>query len=802
MDKDQIRRPEGSKKSLDALDKVLAGLPEEQYDHTKREAPAQMSETKQPQSTQNQAAQKPAQNQNQTAQKPAQSQNRTAQKPAQSQNQAAQKPAQNGQNTQGQGAQHRRGRRPKAADPAAAKQTDAAARQGEKKPENAAQTAQKQQAQNQPKPAQSAQKQAQNAPRQAQKQPRQPAAGQRRGRQPQGGNQPRQSAPAQKPVQKLITQAVQPELALYGKLPPVPAPTPDIAEQAGQKRRGRPPRSSKTPPLKIIPLGGLGEIGKNMTAYEYGDDIIIVDCGLAFPDEEMLGVDIVIPDFTYLEENRDKLRGLVVTHGHEDHIGAIPYLLQSLNIPVYASRFTIALIEGKLREQGILNRASLTIVNPRQSVTLGCMNVEFITVNHSIPDACALAIRTPAGVVIQTGDFKVDYTPAKGDIIDLARFGELGSQGVLALLADSTNAERPGSTPSERIVGDSFELLFKNAVGKRIIVATFSSNVYRVQQVIDTAVRFGRKVAMVGRSMENVMAKALELGYLDAPEGTVLTMDALNRLPDREAVIVTTGSQGEALSGLTRMAMGDHRKVSISQNDLIIVSAYPIPGNEKFVDRVVNELMRLGAEVVYEKYSDIHVSGHACQDEQKLMLALTKPKYFIPVHGEYKHLKKHAGLALRMGMAPENVMIPELGRVIEVSESGISATTSVTAGAVMVDGLGVGDVGSVVLRDRKHLGEDGLIIVVVTLDGSTGAVLSGPDIVSRGFVYVREAEDMIGETRNVVRRVLSESSGGQSHDWANLKLKIRDAASDYLYSVTKRSPMILPVIQEVKPEKK
>lgn len=563
-----------------------------------------------------------------------------------------------------------------------------------------------------------------------------------------------------------------------------------------KKKRGRPTSASKNPPLKIIPLGGLGEIGKNLTVYEYENEIIIVDCGMAFPDEEMLGIDLVIPDFSYLEENRDKIKGLFITHGHEDHIGAVPYLLQKLNIPVFATRFSMALIENKLAEKNLLSSAKLNIVKPGDIVAAGIMSVEFIYVNHSIPDSCALAIHTPAGVVIQTGDYKVDYTPTRGGIIDLARFGELGNKGVLALLSDSTNAERPGSTPSERVVGESFDVLFKNGADKRIIVATFSSNVHRVQMVIESAVKFGRKVAVSGRSMEQVVAKALELGYLEAPAGTVVSLDAVNKLPENEVCIVTTGSQGEPMSALTRMSTGDHRKVNITSRDLVIISAYPIPGNEKYVGKVVNELMKLGAEVVYEKYSQIHVSGHACQDEQKLMLALTKPQYFIPVHGEYKHLKKHSDLALQMGMHEENVLIPELGRVIEVSVNGISGESTVAAGAVLVDGLGVGDVGNVVLRDRKHLGEDGLMVVSVTLSNK-GKILAGPDILSRGFVYVKDSEELIEKTKEVVEKAVLSGIAENKRDWQNLKTKIRDAAGGYLYTATQRSPMILPIINEL-----
>ncbi|MBQ6701220.1 MAG: ribonuclease J, partial [Oscillospiraceae bacterium] len=552
-----------------------------------------------------------------------------------------------------------------------------------------------------------------------------------------------------------------------------------------RKKRGRPTAASKNPPLKIIPLGGLGEIGKNLTVYEYENEIIIVDCGMAFPDDEMLGIDLVIPDFTYLEENKDKIKGLFITHGHEDHIGAVPYLLQKLNIPVFATRFSMALIENKLAEKNLLGSAKLNIVKPGDIVAAGVMSVEFIYVNHSIPDSCALAIHTPAGIVIQTGDYKVDYTPTRGGVIDLARFGELGSKGVLALLSDSTNAERPGATPSERVVGESFDVLFKNGAEKRIIVATFSSNVHRVQMVIDSAVKFGRKVAVSGRSMEQVVAKALEFGYLEAPEGTVISLDAINRLPENEVCIVTTGSQGEPMSALTRMSTGDHKKVNITCRDLVIISAYPIPGNEKYVGKVVNELMKLGAEVVYEKYSQIHVSGHACQDEQKLMLALTKPQYFIPVHGEYKHLKKHSDLALQMGMPEENIVIPELGRVIEVSVNEITAVSTVTAGAVLVDGLGVGDVGNVVLRDRKHLGEDGIMVVSVTLSDK-GAILAGPDILSRGFVYVKDSEELIEKTKEVVEKAVLSGIAENKRDWQNLKTKIRDAAGGYIYTVTQR----------------
>lgn len=550
-------------------------------------------------------------------------------------------------------------------------------------------------------------------------------------------------------------------------------------------------------PVKVIPLGGLNEIGKNMTAYECGNDIFIVDCGIAFPDTEMLGVDLVIPDFSYIERNKDRVRGVVLTHGHEDHIGGIPFLMKVANVPVYGTRLTLGLVEGKLKEHGLLGSVQLNVVRPRDIVKFGCMAVEFIRVNHSIPDAVALAIHTPAGIIIQTGDFKIDYTPIEGEMIDLARFGELGSKGVLALLSDSTNAEKPGSTMSERKVGESFEGLFKNAGTRRIIVATFASNVHRIQQIIDCAVKSGRKVAVSGRSMVNVVAKATELGYLHAPSGILVDIDSIGRYPDEKMVIITTGSQGEPMSALFRMAMSDHRKVEVTQNDFIIISATPIPGNEKFVSRVVNELMKLGAEVIYEKMYEVHVSGHACQDEQKLMIGLTKPKFFMPVHGEYKHLCKHAGLARSMGIANENIIIGDIGRVIEFNGISVDTTNTVPAGKVLVDGYGVGDVGSIVLRDRKHLAEDGLIVVVSTIDGQTGQVVAGPDIVSRGFVYVREAEDLINESKKVVKLVLEECHTKGIREWGNIKVKVRDSLSDYLYSKTKRKPMILPIIMEV-----
>ena len=566
------------------------------------------------------------------------------------------------------------------------------------------------------------------------------------------------------------------------------------SSRGGKKSAGR---ENRKPPVRIIPLGGLNEIGKNMTLYECGNDILIVDCGISFPDDEMLGVDLVIPDFSYVEKNRDRIRGLVVTHGHEDHIGAIPYLLKMVDIPVYATKLTACLIEGKLKEHGLLGRAKLNIVEAGDTVKLGCMSVEFIHVNHSIPDACGMAITTSAGVIVYTGDFKVDYTPIDGGMINLSRFGELGSKGVLAMLSDSTNAERPGTTASERTVGASFDTLFKKSGNRRVIIATFASNVHRVQQVVDAAVKYGRKVAVSGRSMVNVVAKATEIGYLKIPEGVLIDIELINRYPDNQLVIITTGSQGEPMSALTRMALGDHRKVSVTPNDYIIISASPIPGNEKGIFRVINELMKLGAEVVYEKMYNIHVSGHACQDELKLMLGLVKPKYFIPFHGEFRHLKKHADMAISMGVPAENVFITDIGRVLETDGVDMKFTGIVPAGRVLVDGLGVGDVGSIVLRDRKHLAQDGLMVVVTTIDSATGEVIAGPDIVSRGFVYVREAEEMMAEAKRVCQKALEECRYGNVREWGAMKQAIKDQLGQYLFSKTKRNPMILPVIQEV-----
>ncbi len=575
-------------------------------------------------------------------------------------------------------------------------------------------------------------------------------------------------------------------------------------EAAGEKKsrqrsgeaKGRRKKDGKKPIVRIIPLGGLNEIGKNMTVYECGNDMFIVDCGLAFPDETMLGIDIVIPDFTYVIQNKDRIRGVFITHGHEDHIGGIPYLMKEINAPLYATKLTLGLIKNKLKEHGLSNQVRMTEVKPGDVIKAGCMSVEFIRVNHSIPDACALAIHTPAGIIVQTGDFKVDYTPIEGGVIDLGRLGELGSEGVLALLPDSTNIEMPGSTPSERTVGESFNKLFQMAGDRRIIIATFASNIHRIQQIIDYAVKYDKKVSVSGRSMVNVVATAIELGYLKVPSGILVDIDVANRLPFNQVVLITTGSQGEPLSALSRMAMSEHRKVKVTPNDFIIISARPIPGNEKFVNRVVNELMRLGAEVIYEKMYEVHVSGHACQDEQKLMMALTKPQYILPVHGEYKHLKKYSIVAKQMGIDEDHVIIPSIGQVLETDGEQFRFGGEVPSGAVMVDGLGVGDVGSIVLRDRKHLSEDGLIVVVAAINTKTRKIISGPDIISRGFVYVREAEEMINEAREVAKNTLEDSMNNGVRDWTSLKNRMKDEVSKYVYNRTKRSPMILTVIQE------
>lgn len=553
-------------------------------------------------------------------------------------------------------------------------------------------------------------------------------------------------------------------------------------------------KRKRVAPLKIIPLGGIDEIGKNITAYEYGNDIMIVDCGMSFPDEDMPGIDIVIPDFTYLQQNADKIRGLVVTHGHEDHIGAIPYLLKNINVPIYGTPLTLGLIEGKLREHRLLSSAKLKRVHPGDVIQLGVFKVEFIHVNHSIPDAVAVAITSPAGTVVQTGDFKIDTTPTDGEMIDLARLGELGKEGVLALLSDSTNADRPGYTPSERIVGESFSNIFKNADGKRIIVATFSSNINRMQQIIDQAVACGRKVAISGRSMLNAVSVATELGYLNVPDGVMIDIEAIKKCDPGRLVIITTGSQGEPMSALHRMAFNNHRFVSIHPGDFIIISANPIPGNEKPVDKIINELLKLGAEVLYEKMYDVHVSGHACREEQKIILGLVKPKFFIPVHGERKHLFKHAESARTMGITDDRILIPKNGGVIEIGPDGMKETDTVQAGRIMVDGLGVGDVGSIVLRDRKHLSEDGVVVIALTLDEMSREVVSGPEVITRGFVYVKEAERLISGANEVACDILEQCYLQNVRDWNNIKNRLRDGVSKYFSETTGRSPMIIPII--------
>ena len=566
----------------------------------------------------------------------------------------------------------------------------------------------------------------------------------------------------------------------YGKIKPAPG-----------KSKAEPK------PIKVSFLGGLNEVGKNMTLFEYGEDMFLVDCGLAFPDQDMLGVDLVLPDFTYVERNADRIRGIVITHGHEDHIGGLPYLLKVLNVPVYGTKLTVGLIQGKLREHGLLNSASLNVINPGDVITLGGFTVEAIHVNHSIPDALGLAIRCEGGTIVHTGDFKIDTTPIDGGMMDLGRLAEIGQEGVLCLMSDSTNAERPGFTESERKVGESFETLFRKAGNNRIIVATFSSNIHRVQQIMNVAASLGRKVALVGRSLENVVSISAELGYLNVPEGIVIDINMINRYPADKLVIITTGSQGEPMSALTRMAFSDHRKVEIHPNDYVIISATPIPGNEKTVSRVVNELMKLGADVVYEKMYEVHVSGHACQEELKMIMGIVKPKYFIPVHGELKHLRKHAGLALSMGIPKENILIADNGRVAEISKKALRCTSTVPAGRVFVDGYGVGDVGSVVLRDRKHLAQDGLVIVAVCIDRESGMIVSGPDVVTRGFVYVKESEELINSAREVAVEAIEAQTDGGYFDWNSIKASLRDEISHLMYERTKRSPMILPVIMEV-----
>lgn len=547
--------------------------------------------------------------------------------------------------------------------------------------------------------------------------------------------------------------------------------------------------------LKIIPLGGMGEIGKNITVIEYKDDIILVDCGLTFPEEEMLGIDVVIPDITYLIKNKEKIRGIVLTHGHEDHIGGIPYLLKKLRVPIYGTKLTLGLLETKFKEHRLEN-VSLNTVTYGDKVKLGVFEVEFIKTGHSIPDSVALAIHTPVGIIVHTGDFKIDYTPIDGDIIDLNRFAELGKKGVLALMADSTNAERPGYTMSEKTVGDTFKRIFTGHTG-RILVATFASNVHRIQQIINASEDNGRKIVLSGRSMLNTIGVSYELGYLKIKDGTLIDINDMNKYPSSEITIITTGSQGEPMSALTRIAAGEHRKIELQNDDLVIISATPIPGNEKTVSKVINNLVEKGTNVIYEALADVHVSGHACQEELKLIQTLVKPKFFIPVHGEFRHLKKHAELAESIGTPRENIFIMDNGNILEFTKDEANIGGKVPSGNILVDGLGVGDVGNIVLRDRKHLSEDGLIVVVVTMSKKERKVVAGPDIISRGFVYVRESEDLMEEARNIVKDVLLDCEKRNITDWATLKSNIRDTLRNHLYGKIKRNPMILPIIMEV-----
>ena len=547
--------------------------------------------------------------------------------------------------------------------------------------------------------------------------------------------------------------------------------------------------------VQIIPLGGLGEIGKNMTAFRYGDDMILIDAGLMFPEDDMLGIDLVIPDISYLIENQDKLKGIFLTHGHEDHIGALPYVMKQIDCPVYGTALTLGILEGRLKENGVSSE-NCRIIKPGDKITAGAFKLDFIRVNHSIPDAIAIAINTPIGTIIHTGDFKIDHTPVDGQVTEFNKFAEYGDRGVLALLADSTNAERPGFTPSEKMVGKTFDDEFRYAKN-RIIVATFSSNVHRIQQVIDAALKYDRKVAVIGRSMVNVVNIAKELGYLKAPEGEIIDIDETHNYTPDKIVIITTGSQGEPMSALTRMAMNDHKKVDIMPGDTVIISATPIPGNEKLVSRTIDHLYKLGADVIYEKSNGVHVSGHASQEEIKLMHHLVRPKFFIPVHGEFRHLIKHANLAQSLGMPKENIVIAENGSVIELTKNSIGINGKVPAGKVLVDGLGVGDVGNIVLRDRRQLSQDGIMIVVVTIDKENCHVVSGPDIVSRGFVYVREAEGLMDEAKDKVQLALEKCEENGVSEWSAIKSTVRDSLGRFLYERTRRRPMILPIIMEI-----
>ncbi len=560
--------------------------------------------------------------------------------------------------------------------------------------------------------------------------------------------------------------------------------------------RTRNPAQLRRERLKIIPLGGLEEVGKNITVFEYGNDIIVVDCGVSFPEEDMLGVDLVTPDITYLEKNQSKIKGLFITHGHEDHIGSIPYFLKQINVPVYASRLTLGIIKTKLEEHKLVRSTKMIEVKAGETVTAGCFKVEFIQSTHSIADSMAFAIHTPVGIIVHTGDFKVDYTPIDGKVMDFARLAELGKQGVLALMSDSTNSEREGFTMSEKTVGKVFAKIF-NGCQKRIIVATFASNVHRVQQIINCAFDTNRKVAIAGRSMQNVMSVAKDLGYLDIPQGVLIDVDDIDDYPPNRLVVITTGSQGESMAGLSRMAQGSHKKVAVGKDDLVIISAQPIPGNEKMVSDVIDDLIKIGAEVIYHSIADIHVSGHACKEEQKLMLCLTKPKYFIPVHGEFKHLKAHAETAKAVGINEDNIVFLHNGAVLEMDNGYCKITGNVPAGEVLVDGLGVGDVGNIVLKDRQRLAEEGIIIVVMVMDKKTGKIVTTPDIISRGFVYVRESEEMMGEIQKVVEKELEKFNQNDSKDWSLIKNNVKESLHDYLFQKTKRNPMLIPIITEI-----
>ncbi len=548
--------------------------------------------------------------------------------------------------------------------------------------------------------------------------------------------------------------------------------------------------------IRIIPLGGLGEIGKNITVIEYKEEIVVIDCGISFPDVDMYGVDLVIPDVTYLLENRDKIKGIFLTHGHEDHIGALPYVLKQINVPVYGTELTLGIVEGKLQEHGILTDCTLNVVKSGDIIKLDKLSVEFIRVSHSIADACAICIHTPIGRVIDTGDFKIDYTPIDGKIIDLERFAKLGGQGVLLLMADSTNVERPGFNISEKVVGENLDKLFYKVKG-RIIVASFASNIHRIQLIANASIQNGRKIAFSGRSMEKISQVAMDLGYLNIPEGSIITVAELHNYPDDKVTIVTTGSQGEPLAALTRMSADTHRSIQIQKGDLIILSASPIPGNEQAIYGVINELFKKGANVIYNTTEDIHVSGHACQEELKLMHTLIRPKYFMPVHGEYRHLKQHAQLAEKMGMDPENIFIGETGHILEVSQNECTLAGRVQTGAIMVDGLGVGDVGNIVLRDRKHLAEEGILTVVVTIERETCSILAGPDIITRGFVYMKDSSGLISEAREIVRIELEKCLGNKIKEWIVIKSCIRNVLAEFLYVKTKRRPMIIPIIMEI-----